>query len=244
MTTGPPRLLLDGLHFGEGPRWHDGRLYLSDFYDHAVKAVTMDGEVTTVVEVPDPAVRARLAARRPDARRLDGRPQGPAARAGRPGRARRPLGHRHVPLQRHGRRRARPRLRRELRLRPRRLRGRARSAGRAGRAGSAAGDPRPGRPRRQRARGGRRPAVPERRGDHARRLDDDRGGDDGPPADARSTSRPTARSRTSGCGRRSTAGCPTASASTPRAGCGSPTRPRPSASSSPAVTAARARSWR
>ena len=29
MTTGPPRLLLDGLHFGEGPRWHDGRLYLS-----------------------------------------------------------------------------------------------------------------------------------------------------------------------------------------------------------------------
>jgi sugar lactone lactonase YvrE len=53
MTTGPPRLLLDGLHFGEGPRWHDGRLYLSDFYDHAVKAVTMDGEVTTVVEVPN-----------------------------------------------------------------------------------------------------------------------------------------------------------------------------------------------
>jgi sugar lactone lactonase YvrE len=52
MTTGPPRLLLDGLHFGEGPRWHDGRLYLSDFYDHAVKAVTMDGEVTTIVEVP------------------------------------------------------------------------------------------------------------------------------------------------------------------------------------------------
>ena len=46
------RLLVDGLHFGEGPRWHDGRLYLSDFYDHAVKAVTMDGEVTTVVEVP------------------------------------------------------------------------------------------------------------------------------------------------------------------------------------------------
>ena len=52
-TTRSVRLLLDGLHFGEGPRWHDGRLYLSDFYDHAVKAVTMDGEVNTVVEVPD-----------------------------------------------------------------------------------------------------------------------------------------------------------------------------------------------
>ena len=91
MTTGPPRLLLDGLHFGEGPRWHDGRLWLSDFYDHAVKAVDDGRRGDTVVEVPDPAVRARLAARRPDARRLDGRPQGAAARAGRPGRARRPL---------------------------------------------------------------------------------------------------------------------------------------------------------
>ena len=52
MSAGPPRQLLGGLLFGEGPRWHDGRLYLSDFYDHAVKAVTMDGQVTTVVEVP------------------------------------------------------------------------------------------------------------------------------------------------------------------------------------------------
>jgi sugar lactone lactonase YvrE len=51
--AGPVELLCDGLCFGEGPRWHDGRLYLSDFYDRAVKAVTMDGEATTVVEVPN-----------------------------------------------------------------------------------------------------------------------------------------------------------------------------------------------
>ena len=25
------RVLADGLYFGEGPRWHDGRLWLSDY---------------------------------------------------------------------------------------------------------------------------------------------------------------------------------------------------------------------
>ena len=40
-------------HLREGPRWHDGRLYLSDFFDHAVKAVSLDGTVETVVEVPN-----------------------------------------------------------------------------------------------------------------------------------------------------------------------------------------------
>ncbi len=47
------RVLAEGLHFGEGPRWHDGRLYFSDFYDHAVKAVDLDGHVEVVVEVPE-----------------------------------------------------------------------------------------------------------------------------------------------------------------------------------------------
>ena len=46
------RVLAEGLYFGEGPRWHDGRLYLSDFYDHAVKRFDMDGNVEIVVEVP------------------------------------------------------------------------------------------------------------------------------------------------------------------------------------------------
>jgi len=46
------RVLAEGLYFGEGPRWHEGRLYLSDFYDYAVKRFDLDGNVEVVVEVP------------------------------------------------------------------------------------------------------------------------------------------------------------------------------------------------
>ncbi len=35
---------LGGLFFGECPRWHDGRLWYSDFFDHAVCSVAPDGE--------------------------------------------------------------------------------------------------------------------------------------------------------------------------------------------------------
>jgi len=35
---------LSGLFFGECPRWHDGRLWYSDFFDHAVFSVSSDGE--------------------------------------------------------------------------------------------------------------------------------------------------------------------------------------------------------
>ncbi len=35
---------LAGLNFGECPRWHDGRLWYSDFFDHAVFSVSPDGE--------------------------------------------------------------------------------------------------------------------------------------------------------------------------------------------------------
>ena len=34
---------LSGLFFGECPRWHDGRLWYSDFFDHAVFSVSPDG---------------------------------------------------------------------------------------------------------------------------------------------------------------------------------------------------------
>src|SRR3954468_15521319 len=37
-------VLLDGIGFGEGPRWHDGRLWFSDFHRHAVSSVGDDGE--------------------------------------------------------------------------------------------------------------------------------------------------------------------------------------------------------
>lgn len=50
--VGEPRLLLDGLIFPEGPRWHDGRLWFSDMHAHEVVAVDLEGRRETVVEVP------------------------------------------------------------------------------------------------------------------------------------------------------------------------------------------------
>jgi sugar lactone lactonase YvrE len=37
-------LFLTGLYFGECPRWHDGRLWYSDFFDHAVFSVSPEGD--------------------------------------------------------------------------------------------------------------------------------------------------------------------------------------------------------
>jgi sugar lactone lactonase YvrE len=36
--------ILDGIDFGEGPRWRDGRLWFSDFYQHNISSVGDDGE--------------------------------------------------------------------------------------------------------------------------------------------------------------------------------------------------------
>lgn len=38
-------ILIDGLYFGEGPRWRDGRLWFSDFYDYAVKSLDLNGQL-------------------------------------------------------------------------------------------------------------------------------------------------------------------------------------------------------
>jgi sugar lactone lactonase YvrE len=43
---------LSGLAFPESPRWHEGALWFSDFYDQRVCRVTTDGHVETVVGVP------------------------------------------------------------------------------------------------------------------------------------------------------------------------------------------------
>jgi len=45
-------VLLDGLVFGEGPRWHDGKLWFSDMHAHRVMTVDLDGKAETVFEVP------------------------------------------------------------------------------------------------------------------------------------------------------------------------------------------------
>ena len=47
------RILAEGLYFGEGPRWRDGRLWFSDFHAHAVKSVSLAGDVRTEVEIDD-----------------------------------------------------------------------------------------------------------------------------------------------------------------------------------------------
>jgi sugar lactone lactonase YvrE len=46
-------VLATGLYFGEGPRWHAGRLWFSDFYDHAVKSVDLAGSVRTELQIDD-----------------------------------------------------------------------------------------------------------------------------------------------------------------------------------------------
>jgi len=45
-------VLLDGLVFGECPRWHDGKLWFSDMHAHRVMTVDLTGKTETVVEVP------------------------------------------------------------------------------------------------------------------------------------------------------------------------------------------------
>jgi sugar lactone lactonase YvrE len=43
--------LYEGGHYFEGPRWHDGRWYVSDFYDQAVYTVDEDGRSEEVMRV-------------------------------------------------------------------------------------------------------------------------------------------------------------------------------------------------
>jgi len=45
--------LIDGLCFGEGPRWHDGALWLSDMHGQVVLKVSSSGETETVIELED-----------------------------------------------------------------------------------------------------------------------------------------------------------------------------------------------
>jgi sugar lactone lactonase YvrE len=45
--------VLDGLAFGEGPRWHDGRLWFSDMHACHVMATTEHGDVEVICSVPE-----------------------------------------------------------------------------------------------------------------------------------------------------------------------------------------------
>ena len=53
MSDGDLSTLIGGLSFPEGPRWRDGRLFVSDFYTHRVLAVGLDARSEVVAEVPN-----------------------------------------------------------------------------------------------------------------------------------------------------------------------------------------------
>lgn len=46
-------LLVDNLRFPEGPRWHDSKLWFSDYSTNQIMNVDLNGNLQTVVELPD-----------------------------------------------------------------------------------------------------------------------------------------------------------------------------------------------
>ena len=155
-------MLMEGIVFGESPRWHDGRLWFSDWGANQVIALDPGGGHEVVASVPsfpmciDFLPDGRLlvvdsAQRRVLRREPDGSLVTHADLAARLGEA----------VERHRGRRARQRLRQQHRLRlPRRgVRAGLRRARHAGRC---------------RPPGRRGPRVPQRHGDHRGRRDADR----------------------------------------------------------------------
>jgi sugar lactone lactonase YvrE len=51
MAVSMVRTVLDGLYFGEGPRWHENALWFSDMHAHRVVRTALDGTAATVVEI-------------------------------------------------------------------------------------------------------------------------------------------------------------------------------------------------
>jgi len=47
------KTLLDGLTFPEGPRWHNERLWFSDFYSHSVIAADLQGNTEIICKIPN-----------------------------------------------------------------------------------------------------------------------------------------------------------------------------------------------
>jgi len=52
MSAASLRVVVDGLSFPEGPRWHDGALWFSDFYTHRVQSLERNGELRVRATVP------------------------------------------------------------------------------------------------------------------------------------------------------------------------------------------------
>lgn len=55
MQTLESTLVADGLTYGEGPRWHDGKLWFSDMYADVVRTLDADGTVGVGASTPHPS---------------------------------------------------------------------------------------------------------------------------------------------------------------------------------------------
>jgi sugar lactone lactonase YvrE len=51
MISSPPHVVMDGVAFPESPRWHDGRLWFSDWMAQEVIAVSSEGESEVIAHV-------------------------------------------------------------------------------------------------------------------------------------------------------------------------------------------------
>jgi len=54
VTEYRPTVLLEGLVFPEGPRWHDGRLWVADIHGHQIVTVDLDGRSEVVARIDKP----------------------------------------------------------------------------------------------------------------------------------------------------------------------------------------------
>jgi sugar lactone lactonase YvrE len=71
MSTNPkPQLLLSGLAFGESPRWHAGRLWVSDWGTRQLIAVSLQGEREVMVTLDFPSFQPICMDWLPDGRLL------------------------------------------------------------------------------------------------------------------------------------------------------------------------------
>jgi sugar lactone lactonase YvrE len=53
MSSAVPETLAGGLKFPESPRWHEGRLWISDMHGHRVVTIDDQGGISTVVSIDD-----------------------------------------------------------------------------------------------------------------------------------------------------------------------------------------------
>jgi sugar lactone lactonase YvrE len=69
-TKDKPQILMSGLAFGESPRWHNGRLWVSDWGTREIVAIDSEGKVKVMVRLDFPSFQAICMDWLPDGRLL------------------------------------------------------------------------------------------------------------------------------------------------------------------------------